>query len=58
MDIEAIGNVLKSNRWWWFGYVERKDKENLLRRCTCMKVEGARRRRRPRQTWLEVVRMI
>ena len=57
MGIEAIGSVLKRNRLRWFGHVERKDKEDWVRRCMYMEVEGARARGRPRRTWLEVVRI-
>ena len=36
--------------------MERKDKEEWVRKCMYMEVEGARPRERPRKTWLEVVR--
>ena len=45
MDIEAI---LKRNRLRWFGHVERKDKEDWLRKCMYMEVEGARKESRGR----------
>ena len=56
MGIEALGSVLKRNRLSWFGHVERKDKEDWVRKYMYMEVEGARSRGRPRKTWLEVVR--
>ena len=33
MDIEAIGGVLKKNKLRWFGHVERKEKEDWVRKC-------------------------
>ena len=56
MSIEVIGGVLKRNRLRWFGHVERKEKEDWVRKCMYMEVEGARSRERPRKTWLEVVK--
>ena len=37
--------------------MKRKDKEGWVRKCVCIKVEGAmpKLRWRPRKTWLEVV---
>ena len=54
--IEASGSVLKRNRLEWFGRVERKNKEDWVRKCMYMEVEGARPRGRPRKTWLEMVK--
>ena len=57
MGIKVIGCVLKRNRLRWFGHVERKEKkEDWVRKCMYMEVEGARTRGRTRKTWLEVVR--
>ena len=39
MGIEAFGSALKRNRLRWFGRVERKDKEDLVRECMYM-MEG------------------
>ena len=40
----------------WFGRVERKEKENWMELDVNIKIEGARPRAEPRQTWLEVVK--
>ena len=49
MGIEAIGGVLKKTRLRWFGHVERKVKEDWVRKCMYMEVEGARPRGRPKK---------
>jgi hypothetical protein len=36
--------------------VEHKDKEDWVKGCTVLDVEGTRPRGRPRKTWFEVVR--
>ena len=50
MGIEAVCSALKRNKLRWFDHVERKEKEDWVRKCMYMKVEGARTRGRPRKT--------
>ena len=51
MGIEAMGSVLKRNRFRLFNHVERKERIGWGN----IEMEGTRPRGRPRKTWLEVV---
>ena len=55
---DRIGSVLKRNWMKWFGHVdvERKEKEDWVRKCMYMEVEGARPRGRPSKAWLKLVK--
>jgi len=39
----------------WYGHVLPKDDNDLVKKCTEYKVEGARPRGRPKKTWTEIV---
>ena len=52
---ETMDQLARGNSVRWYGYVLRKDKNNLLRRGLDIKVNGTRRRGRPKKTWLRAV---
>ena len=48
--IETIDHLAKANSVRWYGHVLRKDKNNFLRRALDNKVNGTRKRGRPKKT--------
>jgi hypothetical protein len=50
---EDIVKLLKSQRLAWLGYAERMDEERMSRKALHGKMEGRRRRERPRKRWLQ-----
>ena len=53
MGIESVSGMVKRSRVRWLGHVLRKD--DWVRKCMSLEVEGARGRGRPRMTWSQVV---
>ena len=47
-DVRDKIGIQKRNRLRWFGHVERKNKEDWVRKCMHMEKEVARSRGRPR----------
>jgi len=43
LGIEAIADVMKRGRLVWFGHVERKSREDWVKMCRDLVMEGARR---------------
>ena len=43
--------MIKKSRLRWFGHVERKDDNDLVKRCITWEVEGIRQRGCPKKTW-------
>jgi len=39
----------------WYGHVSRKDQNDSAKKGTDYKVDGVKRRGRPKTTWIEVV---
>ena len=56
LGIESVLVELRRRHLRWFGHVERKPKEDWVKRCRNMEVEGMRKAGRPRKTWGEVVK--
>ena len=42
--------MIKKSRLRWFGYVERKDDSDWIKRCITWEFEGIRQRGRPKKT--------
>ena len=55
VGVDDIEGFLRSHRLWWAGHVERAG-EGVLKQVREMKVEGTRKKGRPRLTWQELVR--
>ncbi len=53
--VKDIIDVLRRNRLRWYGYVRRREDDHVLRRTSEMEVEGARPRRRSKETWKRCV---
>ena len=52
---ETIDMVAKRNSMRWYGHVLRRDEEDVLKKALNFKVDGKRRRGRPRKTWKDQV---
>jgi hypothetical protein len=50
---EDIVKFVKSQRLAWLGHVERMDEERMSRKLLHGKMEGIRRRGRPKKRWLQ-----
>jgi hypothetical protein len=50
---EDIAKFVKYQRLAWLGHVERMDEERMSRKLLHAKMEGRRRRGRPRKRWLQ-----
>jgi len=48
--------VLQESKLRWYRYVLRKDKNDWVKKCMDNKVEGVRRKGRPKKTWRKVVK--
>ena len=48
---ETLNKMAKSNVVRWYGYVVRRDNDNLLKRTLMLEMKGQRRRGKPRQRW-------
>ena len=55
VGVDDIEGFLRSHRLRWAGHVERAG-EGVLKQVREMKVEGTRKKGRPRLTWQELVR--
>ena len=56
--IELLGlePVSLMSRLRWFRHVERKDDNNLVKRCTKWEIKGIGQRGRPKKTWWDCVK--
>ena len=52
---ETIDQLAKANSVRWYGNVLRKDKNKSLRRALDLKVNGTRKRGRPKKIWLRPI---
>ena len=52
---ETIDMVAKGNGVRWYGHVLRRDEKDVLKKALNFKVDGKRRRGRPRKTWKDQV---
>jgi hypothetical protein len=50
-----VVDVMKCGRLLWFGHVERKPRENLVKMCRDLVVVGAQGKGRGKKTWQECV---
>ena len=48
--------MIKKSRLRWFGYVERQDDSDWVKRCITWEVEGIRQRGCPKKTWWDCVK--
>jgi len=55
-ELSDTRTALERNRLRWYGHVERREEENILRRCLELKIEGRRPLGRPNKTWDSTVR--
>ena len=51
LEVGPIINKLREGRLRWFGHVRRRDQAAPLRRAESIKVDGVRRRGRPKMSW-------
>ena len=58
LGIECVKNKIQRARLRWFGHVERKEENDLVKKCTRMNVTGVVGRGAPRKTWSYVERDI
>ena len=56
LGVTPFSAKMRDNRLRWFGHVQRKTHDALVRRIECIIVEGKRRRERPRRTWEEQIK--
>jgi len=54
--LEPVSLMIKKSNLRWFGHVERKDDNDLVKRCIMWEVEGIRQRGRPKKTWRDCVK--
>src|SRR5277367_5710713 len=55
LGIRSITEMMRCNRLRWFGHLEQKNVDNWVSKCRNIKVQGSRRRGRPRKTWQECI---
>jgi len=55
LGVEDVVEVVRRGRLLWFGHVERKSRDDWVKMCRDLGVEGARRKGRGRKTWQECV---
>ena len=56
LGLEPVSLMIKKSWLRWFGHVERKDDNDLVKRCITWEVEGIRQRGRPKKTWRDCVK--
>jgi len=58
LGFEPVSLMIKKSRLRWFGYVERKDDNDWVKRCLerLTEFEGIRQTGRPKKTWLGCVK--
>jgi len=54
--LEPVSLMIKKSRLRWFGHVERKDDNDLVKRCMTWEVEGIRQRGRLKKAWWDYVK--
>jgi hypothetical protein len=54
-DVVDVVDVVRRGKLLWFGHVERKSRDDWVRRCRDLVVEGARKMGRGKKTWQECV---
>ena len=54
--LEPVSLMIKKSRLRWFGYVERKDDNDWVKRCITWEVEGIRQRGCLKKTWWDCVK--
>ena len=57
LGVAPISEKMRENRLRWFGHVQKKTFDALVRRVESIIVEGKRSRGRPRRTWDEQIRV-
>ena len=56
LGIKGINEEMRISRLGWFGYVERMDYQNWVKRCKSFNMERVAPRGRPRKTWDQTLR--
>ena len=56
LGLEPVSLMIKKSRLRWFGHVERKDDNDLGKRCITWEVVGIRQRGHPKKTWWDCVK--
>ncbi|CAB3222369.1 unnamed protein product [Arctia plantaginis] len=56
LKVAPLDEKLRSNRLSWYGHVMRRDEENVAKKVLGMRVEGYKRRGRPKKRWMDCVR--
>ena len=51
LGLEPVNLMIKKSRLRWFGHVERKDDNDLVKRCIMWEVNKIRERGCPKKTW-------
>ena len=55
LGVAPLSAKIQKNRLRWFGHVQRKNHDALVRKIECNIVEGKRNRERPIRTWEEQI---
>jgi len=56
LGLEPVSFMIKKSRLRWFGYVDRKDDNDWVKRCITWEVEGIRQKGRLTKTWWDCVK--
>ena len=51
LGLKQTEKLTKANSVHWYRHVLRREENDILRKASCSKVEGQRRRGQPRKTW-------
>ena len=54
--IEAIAIGMRRRRLQWYGHVRRRDREEDIRMVAEMRIQGKRKRGRPKKRWMDTVK--
>ena len=55
LALEKLENILRRNRLRWFGHVERREKESVLKIVEDVEVDGVKPKGRPKNTWKKTI---
>ena len=56
LHVSPIDEVMRGGRLRWFGHVQRRDADNVIRRVMELAIPGTRRRGRPKETWHQQIK--
>ena len=57
IGVAPIEDKMRENRLWWFGHIQRKPLDALIRKNDLLTIHGnAKDRGRPKLTWIEIIK--